>query len=149
MNQTAEQPREIGWAILELMGHRRLGGYLREETIAGAAFLRIDVPRGCGGVSDRWCPVCGDCVCPDGGDLNDPKCPLHAETSPHGDPVATQYYAAQAVYCVTPTTEAMAQAVAASNRPQPVQRWELPEASRDRPGRDSRDEDDDRDDMPY
>lgn len=33
-----------GWVILELMGHRKLGGYLREETIGGASFLRIDVP---------------------------------------------------------------------------------------------------------
>lgn len=33
-----------GWAILELMGHRRLGGYVREATLAGGAFLRIDIP---------------------------------------------------------------------------------------------------------
>lgn len=32
-----------GWAVLELLGHRRLAGYVREATIAGAAFLRIDV----------------------------------------------------------------------------------------------------------
>lgn len=32
------------WAILELMGHRRLAGMVTEQTIAGAAFLRIDVP---------------------------------------------------------------------------------------------------------
>ena len=34
-----------GWAILELMGHRKLGGYLSEATLAGAGFLRIQVPR--------------------------------------------------------------------------------------------------------
>lgn len=33
-----------GFAILELMGHRRLVGRLSEATIAGAAFIRIDVP---------------------------------------------------------------------------------------------------------
>lgn len=33
-----------GWAILELMGHRRLAGYLSEATLAGGAFVRIDVP---------------------------------------------------------------------------------------------------------
>lgn len=32
-----------GWVILELMGHRRLGGYLKAEAIAGFSFLRIDV----------------------------------------------------------------------------------------------------------
>jgi hypothetical protein len=34
-----------GWAILELMGHRRLGGRLSEVTIAGGAFIRIDIPH--------------------------------------------------------------------------------------------------------
>jgi hypothetical protein len=32
------------WVILELMGHRRLAGWLTETTIGGGAFLRIDVP---------------------------------------------------------------------------------------------------------
>jgi len=32
-----------GYVILELMGHRRLIGYLSEATLAGAAFVRIDV----------------------------------------------------------------------------------------------------------
>jgi hypothetical protein len=33
------------WAILELMGHRRLAGLVSEATIAGGTFLRIDVPE--------------------------------------------------------------------------------------------------------
>ena len=37
-----------GWTILEVMGHRRLGGWVTEVTIAGASFLRIDVPEGDG-----------------------------------------------------------------------------------------------------
>ncbi len=32
------------WAILELMGHRRLAGKVTETNIAGGAFLRIDIP---------------------------------------------------------------------------------------------------------
>jgi len=31
------------WAILELMGHRRLAGHVREQTIGSASFIRIDV----------------------------------------------------------------------------------------------------------
>jgi len=31
------------WAILELMGHRRLAGLLTEVEIAGAKFFRIDI----------------------------------------------------------------------------------------------------------
>lgn len=33
-----------GWAIVELMGHRRLAGHVSEQEIAGQAFLRLDVP---------------------------------------------------------------------------------------------------------
>lgn len=77
------------WVILELMGHRRLAGYLTEQEIAGRGFLRLDVP---------------------GAD---------------GLPPATQLYNPSSVYCITPTTEEIARAVATGNRPAPVSRWEL------------------------
>lgn len=32
------------WVILELMGHRRLAGYLTEVEIAGRGFLRLEIP---------------------------------------------------------------------------------------------------------
>ena len=32
-------------AIVELMGHARIAGKVSEETIAGAALLRVDVPK--------------------------------------------------------------------------------------------------------
>lgn len=81
-----------GWAILELMGHRRLGGYVSEATLAGGAFLRIDVPA-----------------------------------EQEGTKPATQFYAPHSVYCLTPTTEAMARAVAKMAQPAPVHQWELPQ----------------------
>ena len=34
------------WAILELMGHRRLAGYLREQEVSGHGFIRIDIHQG-------------------------------------------------------------------------------------------------------
>jgi hypothetical protein len=34
-----------GWAILELMGHRRLGGYVSEVSVAGSAMVRVDIPH--------------------------------------------------------------------------------------------------------
>lgn len=46
----ADAPFE-GWAVLELMGHRRLVGYVRETTLAGAGVLRIDVLNTVGGGS--------------------------------------------------------------------------------------------------
>lgn len=79
-----------GWAILELMGHRRLGGFVTETEMAGAGVLRIDVPG-------------------------------------EGDEVyATQFYSPGSMYCLTPTTEEAARAVAVRNRPEPVHQWELP-----------------------
>jgi len=79
------------WVVLELMGHRRLAGYLTEQEIAGRGFLRLDVP------------------------------------AVDGQPPATQLYNPTSVYCITPTTEDIARAVAAGARPAPVQRWELEE----------------------
>jgi hypothetical protein len=32
------------WAVVELFGHQRIAGHCTEETIAGSALLRVDVP---------------------------------------------------------------------------------------------------------
>lgn len=32
------------WAILELMGHRRIAGHVLEVQVAGAGMLRVDIP---------------------------------------------------------------------------------------------------------
>lgn len=32
------------WAVLELFGHQRMAGRLREQNIAGTGFVRVDVP---------------------------------------------------------------------------------------------------------
>ncbi|OHV46633.1 acetyltransferase [Parafrankia soli] len=34
------------WAIVELMGHVRRAGRVREQDIAGVGFLRLDIPTG-------------------------------------------------------------------------------------------------------
>lgn len=77
------------WAIIELFGHKRLGGLVTEQRIAGSDFVRVDVPGDDGEVS-------------------------------------TYFYHPSAVYGIHPTTEDIARAVAVSNQPVPVQRWELP-----------------------
>lgn len=33
-----------GWAILELMGHRQRGGYVKDVEMFGGKLLRIDIP---------------------------------------------------------------------------------------------------------
>ncbi len=35
-----------GWAIVEIMGHRRLAGYCTQANVAGAGMLRIDLYAG-------------------------------------------------------------------------------------------------------
>ncbi len=42
------------WAILELMGHRRLAGKVTEATIGGGAFIRIDIPMKDGKTSTQF-----------------------------------------------------------------------------------------------
>jgi hypothetical protein len=32
------------WCIVEMMGHRRLAGLVQEVQLAGAGFLRLDIP---------------------------------------------------------------------------------------------------------
>jgi hypothetical protein len=64
--------------------------------------------------------------------------------------VATQFYSPAALYCLTPTTEEIARAVALRNQPEPVTRWELPPA-RERatvPDDDDRDYDDEPEELP-
>lgn len=43
MSETQGQGFEA-WAVIELLGHRRLAGRLSEQRIADATFLRIDIP---------------------------------------------------------------------------------------------------------
>lgn len=33
------------WAIVDVMGHQRYAGRVTEETLAGAGFIRVDVPE--------------------------------------------------------------------------------------------------------
>jgi hypothetical protein len=92
-----EQTAFEGWAIVELMGHRRLAGYVTETQIAGQGFIRLDVP----------------------GYLYTDPTGAQAERDQ-----VTQFYAPAAVYAITPTTEELARAV--RSRPAPVHAFELP-----------------------
>lgn len=52
--------------------------------------------------------------------------------TPGEPPVATQFYSPGAIYCITPTSEETARAVAKGAQPAPVQRWELPQLAQAR-----------------
>lgn len=58
------------WAILELMGHRKLGGRVSEALIAGAPFIRIDVPGAEVDVATQfYAPAAVYCITPCSEDL--------------------------------------------------------------------------------
>ncbi len=95
-------PQFREWAVLELFGHRRLAGLVSEQNVAGAGFLRLDIPA------------------------TDP-----ADGRRDGFK-ATQFYSPSAIYSITPTSEAVARAMAEQVRYQPVTVWELPLALRER-----------------
>ena len=42
---TTNEPFE-SWAVLEIMGHRRIAGYVSERMIGGKPMLKIEVPKG-------------------------------------------------------------------------------------------------------
>lgn len=86
------KPNFESWAILELMGHRRLGGFVTEVTLFGTAMLRIDIPKP--DTAEGW--------------------------------TMTQYYGGGSLYCLTPTDEATARAIAKHAQPRPVHGWEMP-----------------------
>lgn len=97
-----------GYAILELMGHRRLGGDVRETTFAGAAMARIDIPK--------------------------PDAPCWKTTdAPSPDEVATtQLYGGSAVFCLTPCKASVARAVAVNAQPVEMTYYEQQTLAADR-----------------
>lgn len=78
------------WAIVEIMGHQTYAGHISEETIAGQAFLRIDIPA-------------------------------TEEQEPF-----TKLFSPSAVYGITPTTEAIARAMAQQYEKRPIGLYDLP-----------------------
>jgi endonuclease I len=114
----AEKFEYEGWAILELFGHRRLGGKVTIAELGGAQLLRLDIHekqpciKGCAGERSR---------------MPHPEEDYAVDCPGSKDSVtATQFYGGGALYCLTPCDEAAARAVAAANKPAPVQEWELP-----------------------
>jgi hypothetical protein len=92
------------WAILEIMGHKRYAGHLREESVAGVAMFRLDIPE-------------------------------IRQLSPIGDgqgrviPAWSKYFAAGAVYAITPVPEDVARRIALYESEEPVPGYQLETAA--------------------
>lgn len=52
---------------------------LREYTQRSAGGAVV----GCTGLTARWCPLHGTCICPPGGEMDEPDCLLHGAASGH------------------------------------------------------------------
>lgn len=100
-----------GWAIVELLGHRRLAGYVRDVEMYGGRMLRLDIPAPA---------MSAELV------VNAATCRPIDHLFAHGAWSATQFFGVGSVYCLTPTTAQVAIGLAKDNQPAPVQRWELP-----------------------
>lgn len=81
------------WCMVELFGHGRIIGLVREEEIAGKGFLRVDVPE------------------------------------VHGQPAYTRFVGGDAVYSITPMTEADALRLVGGLISPPLDPWLLPRLS--------------------
>jgi hypothetical protein len=91
-----------GWCIIEQMGHKRMAGYVSEQTIGGHSFIRVDIPK-----------------------ADTPPTVPGAKPNGSSDWYATQFITGQTVYAITPCTEEIARKVAANSQPQPVTEWDL------------------------
>lgn len=132
---TEETKQEIGWAIVELMGHVCVAGRVTEEERFGTKLGRVDVPK------------LEKCSCPDGQTWsgNEPSgvCPDCNGTG-QVEVYVSQYFGGSSVYRLTPCTEEVARRRAGAIRPEPLSRLELPKpvsVSSD-PATDDNDEDD-------
>lgn len=99
--QTADEPF-ASWAIVEIMGHRKLAGFVTEQLVAGVRQLRIDVPA-----------------------QEERDHPYYAERLP-ATPAFTQYYGGQSLFSLTPCTEAAARAALARMTLDPPAQLALP-----------------------
>lgn len=43
--QISDKGKLETWAVIELMGHQRIAGFVREVSLGSAAMLRVDVPE--------------------------------------------------------------------------------------------------------
>jgi len=59
-----EKEKIEGWAILELMGHRKLAGKVGEHEMGGQVLLRLDVPDGEGWSTQFYGPGAIYCLTP-------------------------------------------------------------------------------------
>lgn len=84
------------WAIVELMGHQQIAGRVTEQSIGGAAFIRVDVPeQPAKPKREQW-------------DSDQPMVPAY-----------TRFLSGGAIYAINPCSEGVAKLAAEKMRTRP------------------------------
>lgn len=102
-NISKPQPWQ-GWAVVEIVGHSLVAGYVSAQDIAGAAFVRVSVP-----------PI-----------AYDPASAVSSWESTGFD----KFYNPAAIFAIVPTTEAVAREAAGRIAARPVKPWVVPVSPR-------------------
>jgi hypothetical protein len=122
--ETHKDAPQHKWVIMEIMGHRKIGGRLSEEVLAGTSFLRMDIPK---------------------------RPEKEADEQTTLDWYATQYYGGSSIFSITVVTEKVARQFAYNSQPLPATEWELrlpaPASASASPVGYAADDDDDDDDI--
>lgn len=108
------------WAVLELLGHRRLAGWITEQKVSGADYLRIDIPKK---------PSVPASVPSEGAGTNAEPDKSESKKEAENAVLSTQFYGSGAVYGITPVTEEMARNIAYRSQEQTITALGLPAAS--------------------
>lgn len=111
-----EQQKFECWAIVEVMGHSKYAGYVSEQAIGGASFVRVDVPECI--YEEEECAV-------DERGYADYSLPRIKSTV--SVPAFTKLLGQSSIFAITPTTEDLARRAAAGFRSRPLNEYDLPE----------------------
>lgn len=95
----SENQKFEGWAVVEMLGHKKLAGMVSEQVLAGTALIRVDVPE-----TAHQREVSGF-----GGHTVEVK------------PAYTKFVGVGSIYCITPCSEAIARQCATV-----LERWNDP-----------------------
>lgn len=94
------------WAIVELMGHQQIAGRVTEQSIGGAAFIRVDVPEQPPRAKrQQW-------------DSDEPAIPAY-----------TRLLSGGSIYAINPCTEDVAKLAADRMRTRPPIPFSMPQAA--------------------
>jgi hypothetical protein len=111
-----------GWAVVEMMGHRKEIGFVTTQAFGQAVLFRVDTPElpereyvlespeyaRHNGAGDRWCPI-------------------GTKVKRESSPARSCLVAPSSLYAINPCSEQAAMALIDRNRPRPLIALELPE----------------------